>query len=527
MLLSTAARMEFCEICQQFCFADPLRKRWSETGLSPCRAFSVICKGRGKEYRLSIESGGSVWVDEQYQASQTISRSELRELVRSQLQMLLEQRNLEGAKTLLIPVQPADIAEAIEGLPKARQAIAFRLLSKQEAIEVYEHLDSAVQQSLLEKFKSQEVLEIVDKMSPDDRVRLFDELPAKIVGRLLENLSPVERQATSLLLGYEADTAGRIMTPEYISLKEHITVAQALERIRRLASVTETVYYLYVTDAARRLTGIVSLRDLVVAEPEQAVGEVMTRDAVCVHTDDDQEEVARTIQRYDFIAVPVVDREQRLVGIVTVDDVIDILEEETTEDIYALGGLQSDGDNYFQLDLFARARQRVVWLLVLLLTNTLTTAVMRFQEDILQQVVSLSIFIPLLIGTGGNVGAQSSTVVIRGLNTDKVRLSVAFPIVRKEAIVGCLLGLMLAALAALAAFIFHGDGVVAIAVGTSLIAIAILASTAGSALPILFKSLGFDPALMSAPFITTAVDVLGVLIYFSIARLILFHFPPT
>lgn len=452
---------------------------------------------------------------------QAVSRQELRQLVRSQLRALLEQGNLQGAKSLLVPVQPADIAEAIEGLPEAMQAIAFRLLSKDEAIEVYEYLDSSVQQAMVEEFKRQDVLDVVDKMSPDDRARLFDELPAKVVSRLLGQLSPAERQATALLLGYEPDTAGRIMTPEYIALKEHWTVAQTLERIRNLAHVSETVYYLYITDAARRLTGILSLRDLVTAQPEQTVGEIMTRDAIFVHTDTDQEEVARTIQRYDFLAVPVVDREQRLVGIVTVDDVIDILEQETTEDIYTLGGVQGGGDNYFQTNLLVVARKRVVWLFVLLLTNTMTSAVIRSQEDILQQVVALAAFIPLLIGTGGNVGAQSSTVVIRGLNLDKIRAGRALWVIQREAIAGAFLGLMLGMVVAVWAFLLEGSLVVAIAVGVSLVAISILASVSGSALPFLFRTLGFDPALMSAPFITTAVDVLGVLIYFSVARWIL------
>ncbi|RMG09082.1 MAG: magnesium transporter [Cyanobacteria bacterium J055] len=449
------------------------------------------------------------------------ARRELRDLVRSQLQMLLEMKNYEGAKALLVPVQPADIAEAIEGLPEPLYAIAFRLLSKDEAAEVYEHLDPGVQQSLVEKFARQDVLDIVERMSPDDRARLFDELPAKVVRRLLKQLSPSERQATNLLLGYDPDTAGRVMTPQYISLKEHYTVAQALDHIRSLAHVTETVYSLYVTDSARRLTGILSLRDLVVAQPEDTIGEIMTRDVVFVHTSTDQEEVARTIQRYDFLAIPVVDREQRLVGIVTVDDVIDILERETTEDIYALGGLQSDGDNYFQTNLFKVARQRVVWLLVLLFTNTLTSGVIRANQGILEQVVSLAMFIPLLIGTGGNVGAQSSTVVIRGLNMDKIRTGGAARVIRREAIAGALLGTMLATIVTVGAYFLQGNWVVSIAVGVSLICISVLASVAGSALPFLFQSLGFDPALMSAPFITTAVDVLGVLIYFNVARLIL------
>ncbi|WP_251958365.1 magnesium transporter [Nostoc commune] len=453
---------------------------------------------------------------------QNVSRRELRDLVRTQLQMLLEAGDLQGAKAILVPVQPADIAEAIEGLPEAMHALAFRLLSKDEAIEVYEYLDYSVQERLIEELKSQEVRDIVDQMSPDDRARLFDELPAKVVNRLLEQLSPAERQATAQLLGYEADTAGRIMTLELISLKENFTVSQALERIRNLANASEMIYYLYVMDTARRLTGIVSLRELVTSQPEQIIGEIMTRDVIFVHTDTDQEEVARLIQRYDFLAVPVVDREQRLVGIVTVDDVIDILQQETTEDIYALGGgVQSGGDNYFQMNLLEIARKRVVWLLVLLVTNTITGTIIKSQEDLLAKVVTLTAFIPLLTGTGGNVGAQSSTVVIRGMNTDEIRSLGALQVIGREAIAGLLLGGMLGTIATIWAYFLQGRLEVAIAVGVSLVAISLLASISGSALPFLFRYLRLDPALMSAPFITTAVDVLGVLIYFNLARVIL------
>ena len=447
--------------------------------------------------------------------------NELRQLVRSQLELLLDSGNLQGAKSLLIPVQSVDIAEAIEGLPEASQLIAFRLLSKAEAIEVYEYLNKDVQQALIQEFKRQEVLDVVDKMSPDDRARMFDELPAKVVRRLLAQLSPKERQATAILLGYGEDTAGRIMTPEYISLKENLTVSQTLERIRNQANASEVVYYLYVTDNSRRLTGIVSLRDLVVAAADTTLAEIMTRDVVFVHTDTDQEEVARTIQRYDIVALPVVDSEERLVGVVTVDDVIDIIEQEATEDIYALGGVQSDGDSYFQTNLLTVARRRVVWLFVLLLTNTVTGAIIRSQEALLQQAVILAAFIPLLTGTGGNVGAQSSTVVIRGLNTEEIQNMGAGKVVFREATAGILLGLILGTVATVWAYLLQGNLAVAMSVGISLVAIALLASVAGSALPFVFRSLGLDPALMSAPFITTAVDVLGVLIYFSIAKTIL------
>lgn len=445
-------------------------------------------------------------------------RAELQALVRSQVQTLLERSQFEAAKTILQPVQPADIADVIESLPSHLQAIAFRLLAKDEAIAVYEYLDTPVQEALLEDFKHPEVLDIINQMSPDDRVRLLDEMPAKVVRQLFHHLSPEEREATALLLGYKPETAGRIMTTEYVSFKEDMTAQQALERVRQVAAAIETIYTLYVTDASRRLTGILSLRDLVVARPGQLLRDIMTRDVICVHTDTDQEEVARTLQHYDFLAVPVVDSEQRLVGIVTVDDVLDILEEEATEDIYTAGGVQAKGDDYFKTDLLTVARKRVVWLFVLLITNTLTSGVIHAQEDVLAQVIALAAFIPLLIDTGGNIGSQSSTVVIRGLNTEDVRMSEVARILRREAIAGTILGLMLGVIVTGWAYVLQRDLLVGIAVGSSLFVVSILAAVAGSGLPFLFKALKFDPALMSAPFITTAVDVLGVSIYLGIAR---------
>ncbi|NJL49242.1 MAG: magnesium transporter [Leptolyngbyaceae cyanobacterium SM2_5_2] len=437
------------------------------------------------------------------------------------LQSLLEAGNFDEARSMLIPMQSADVAEAIDELPDTYQAVAFRLLPKDEAIEVYEYLPAKVQQSLLTEFRHPEVLEIVDRMSPDDRARLFDELPAKVVRQLLLQMSPAERNVTALILGYPADSAGRLMTSEFVTLRETLTVGQALERIRRLARSSETVYTLYVTDDFRHLIGTLSLRDLVVAQPEYLIQEIMTREVVFVQTDTDQEEAARLIQRYDFLALPVVDREQRLVGIVTIDDLMDVIEAEVTEDIYTAGGVQSVGDEYFKTNLLTVARKRVVWLLVLLVTNTATSAVIKGQEDLLQQVVILTAFIPLLIGAGGNVGAQSSTVVIRGLNTDEVRPSQMAKIVGRETLAGLLLGLLLGTAVTFWAYFLERNFGVALSVGLSLIAISVIATFAGAALPFVFKAMKFDPALMSAPFITTAVDVLGVMIYLNIAQLIL------
>ncbi len=446
--------------------------------------------------------------------------------VAQKLEGMLSAGNYDGVKILLEHVQSVDIAEAIGILPLILQALAFRLLTKNEAIEVYEYLEPAVQQSLLDRLRSGEVLELVERMAPDDRVQLFDELPAKVVRRLLAELSPDERRVTAQLLGYEQETAGRLMTTEFIDLKEFHTAAQALRIVRRQAPFTETIYSLYVTDRERHLTGILSLRDLVTADPEKLIGDVMTRDVVNVATDTDQEEVARAIQRYDFLALPVVDREKRLVGIVTVDDVIDVIEQEATRDIYAAGAIQAgDEDDYFQSNLFAVARRRVVWLGVLVVANGLTTKVIAMNDDVLKQVVLLAAFIPLLIGTGGNVGAQSSTVVIRGLSTQKIQNIGLWKTVGREALAGALLGLLMLLFVVPFAW-WQGDGfLVGAAVGISLMAITTLAATAGAALPLLFDRMGLDPALMSAPFITTATDVAGVLIYLRTAAWLLSNAP--
>jgi magnesium transporter len=447
----------------------------------------------------------------------------LAEMVARQLEVLLEAGNYDGAKLLLRPVQEVDAAEAIGLLPRTLQALAFRLLPKDEAIEVYEYLDASVQQTLLERLRSGEILELVEEMSPDDRVRLFDELPAKVVRRLLAELSPAERRVTAQLLGYDTETAGRLMTTEFIDLKEFHSAGQALEIVRRRARDTETIYSLYVTDASRHLTGILSLRDLVIAEPDTRIGDVMTREVVSVSTDTNQEEVARAIQRYDFLAIPVVDREQRLVGIVTVDDVIDVIQQEATRDLYAAGAVQAgDEDDYFKSNLFTVARRRVVWLLVLLLANSGTAAVIASMDGVLKQVVVLAAFIPLLIGTGGNVGAQSSTVVIRGLSTQRLQSMGPALAIGREALAGALLGvLMVIMVVPWSLYVSGGNLVVAGAAGISLVAITTLAATAGAALPLLFERIGLDPALMSAPFIATATDVAGVFIYLRTASWLL------
>lgn len=463
-------------------------------------------------------------MSENLNVNQNNSRHELRDLVCSQLQLLIQQNNLAGAKALLIPVKPVDIAEAIAFLSESDQAIAFRLLDKNKAIEVYEHLEPKIQTILIEDFKRQEVIDIVDKMSPDDRARLFDELPASVVSRIIAQLSPEERQATNLLLGYEENTAGRIMTPEYIFIRETATINDTFTKIRSLANTSELIYYVYVVNETRQLRGVISFRDLVMNDRDAIIGDIMTSDIVYVKTDTDTEEVANLIKRYDFFALPVVDRELRIVGVVTVDDVIDIIQQQATEDLYALSAIQGEGENYFKTNLFTIAKRRVGWLLVLLLTNTLTGGIIGTQEDMIAQYTILAAFMPLLADTGGNIGAQSSTVVIRGISTEAVKELGISQVIIRETLAGLLLGTILGIIAMIWAYILPNNNqniTVAFTVGITLTAICTLASLAGSALPFLFRRLGLDPALMSGPFITTAVDVLGILTYFNIARVML------
>ena len=442
------------------------------------------------------------------------------------LEAILTAGNYHEAKLLLEPMQPVDIAGLVDLLPSHLQPIAFRLLGKNEAIIVYEYLDPASQQSLLSSLRSSEMREVVEEMSPDDRTRLFEELPAKVVRQLLSQLSPEERRVTAELLGYEPETAGRLMTTEYIALKENQTAAVALEIVRRRARDTETIYSLYVTDAQRHLTGILSLRDLLTAEPRERIGAVMTEEVLSVRTDSDQEDVARTIQRYDFLAIPVVDLEQRLVGIVTVDDVIDVIEQEATRDLYAAGAVQAgDDDDYFSSSLFTVARRRVVWLVVLVVASFFTSEVIAANEEVLQRVVLLAAFIPLLGGTGGNVGAQSSTVVIRGLSTQSISGLGPIKAIGREALAGALLGLLMMLLVVPFAWWRGESALVGVSVGMSLLAITTLAATAGAAFPLLFDRMGLDPALMSTPFITTCTDVAGTLIYLQTAAWLVSNLP--
>ncbi len=429
-------------------------------------------------------------------------------------------QDLEALRAHLDETGTLDIAEELARVPPEEMAVPFRLLAKDRALQVFEALDPAHQQQLLDALREDRVRELVAEMDPDDRARLLDEMPAKVAKRLLGGLSREERQLTSILLGYPAESAGRIMSPQFVNLRAAMTTADALAKIRRAGTDAETVYTLPVTDDARRLVGVVSLRDLVTAPPTRRVEELMVGDVVSVHVGADQEEAARLIQDADLLALPVVDQEERLVGVITVDDAMEVLEREVTEDVSRAGGVEPLDRPYLTAGPFDLARKRAVWLLFLGVAAVLTVNVLTAFEETLEAVATLAVFIPLLIDTGGNSGAQASTVVIRAMSIGEVRFRDLPRVLGRELLVGVMLGLMLGLVAfPLVSWVFGLE--FGIIIAATLVAIVIWATLAGAALPMLAKRFGLDPAVLSAPIITTLVDATGLLIYLGIAVVVL------
>jgi magnesium transporter len=442
---------------------------------------------------------------------------------------LVASRDMEALNDWLAEASTIEVADELARLDPADRAIPFRLLPKDRALEVFEALDPIHQQELLEGMRETSVLQLFEDMDPDDRARLVDEMPAKVAKRLLAGLSPHERALTATLLGYPENSAGRVMSPEVANLKATQSVGDALARLRRVGESAETIYALPVTDDQRRLVGALGLRDLVLADPGAKVGDLMDTDVYSAHVDEDQEAVARLIQEADLLALPIVDAENRLVGIVTVDDAMQILEEEQTEDVARAGGAEPLAHPYLSVSLFGLARSRIVWLLVLIVAATLTVNVLAYFEEELATVVALAMFIPLVIGTGGNTGAQAATTVTRALAVGEVRGTDVARVVLREARVGLLLGAMLAFIAFVPAMLFVNflsvqpelARQIAVVVSITLLVVCTLATTIGALLPLLARRVGVDPAVMSAPFITTLVDATGLVVYFVIAGVVL------
>ncbi len=434
---------------------------------------------------------------------------------------LIESRNLKTLRERLIVMEPLDIAILLDSVSEEEMALAFRLLPKDIAVEVFDDFDGPTQHRLLESLANRTVSQLLEAMSPDDRTELLEEVPASVARRLMGLLSPEQRQLTLQLLGYEENSAGREMTPYFVDLRSSMTVAQAMERIRTLAMDRETIYECYVIGPRRRLEGTVSLKELVLARPDMMVGDVTQPNPRKVFTHSDREEAASVLRDNRLLAVPVVDREERLVGIITQDDVADIMEEEVTEDIYRFGAVQGTERGYFTTRVFSVVRRRISWLLLLLVVNTVTASIIAGQEELLAEVVLLAAFIPLLIGTGGNIGAQSATVVIRGLATGEIRPRKALSIIGREVSVGLLLGLSLGGAVMVWSYWLGRDSAVSEVVALTLVSVAVLATTVGSALPFLFRLWKIDPALVSAPLVTTVMDISGLSVYFFVAHLLI------
>lgn len=413
------------------------------------------------------------------------------------------------------------LTEELARLELAERAIRFRRLPKDVAATVFDALDPPQQAELVDALASDRVRELIAEMDPDDRARLLDEMPAGVARRLLAQLTPRDRWLTADLLGYPPESAGRIMSPEVLSLHVGQSAGEALERVRARGHHAETLYVLPVRDRQRHVLGVVSLRDIVLADPEMPVSELMNRDYPVASAYDDQEKVARLIQEADLLAVPVVDGEHRLLGLVTVDDALEILEIEDTEDITrAGGGVEPLGAPYFSVSVKRVVRSRIVWLTLLIAAATLTVTVLSAFESTLERVVTLALFIPLLIGTGGNCGAQAATTITRALAVGEVRITDLPSVLLREVRVGLLMGAIFAMVGfPLITILF--DRELAEVVSLSLLAICTWATLVGGMLPLVASRLGIDPAVVSAPLVTTLVDATGLLIYFGIAQLII------
>lgn len=436
-----------------------------------------------------------------------------------QVKMLLEERNHIELKRTIEKRHPSEIARVLEELAPETVGFVFRLLPKDRAIEVFDFMDVDKKQVLLYSLSGDMVATLLNEMSPDDRTELFEELPAKVVKKYLSLLSESERHLANMLLGYKEKSAGRLMTTDFVDLKEDQTVDDALNHVRKTAPDKETIYLLYVISKDRRLVGGLSLKELILAPGNKLIHEIMHRNIVSVSTDTDQEEVAHVFEEYDFIAVPVVDKEGRLVGIITHDDVLDIVREEDTEDIHIMAGVSTLEEDYFKMGLLGSVKKRIGWLGLLILLESFSSNIIKLYSSSLESIVALAFFIPMLTDTGGNTGTQSSTLVIRGMATGDIELGEGGKVLLREAATGLILGVLLGIFAYVRSYMTQRDPRIAVVVGLSLFVVIVLSNIVGALLPLVAKRLHLDPAVMAGPLITTIVDIVGLMVYFELAHL--------
>ncbi|WP_024875156.1 magnesium transporter [Saccharomonospora piscinae] len=435
------------------------------------------------------------------------------------LRDLLDDDDLRGLQEWLAEHQPYEIADELARADEVEAVLLFRLLDKDRALTVFEELEPTDQHKVLSGLRDTAFRDVVEQMDPDDRARLLGEAPAKFARHVLAGLSPRERALTAALLGYPEYSVGRYMSPETVAVRFHVTAEQALAVVRSRGADAETVYTLPVIDDRRCFLGTVSLRDLVLSPPERPVSEIVDRDRPHVHATDDVEEAARLMQETNVLALPVTDSENRVLGLLTIDDAVEVIEAADTEDIARQSASEPWSGHYMSAGVVELARSRAVWLLLLIVAATLTVNVLQVFEDTLASVTALALFIPLLVGTGGNAGAQAATAAVRALAVGEVRSRDVLRVAWRECRVGLVLGVMLAVVALLIGALVV-NVTVAASVAVSLVIVCAWAATIGSTMPLLAKRIGIDPAVISAPLVTTLVDATGLIIYFLVAQLV-------
>ena len=432
---------------------------------------------------------------------------------------LLQQRQYKAVRSILDVMNEVDIASLLSELEDKELALAFRLIPKDKAAEVFANMDSSMQTNLVEMFSEKELRELLDDLYMDDTVDLLEELPANLVNRILDTVSPSDRVLINQLLNYPEDSAGSIMTTEYVDIRESMTVAQAMAHIKETGIHKETIYTCYVTDK-RKLIGIVSAKDLMTTDDNVLIKDLMETEIISVNTHTDKEEVAQLFTKYDFLAIPVLDTDGRMVGIVTFDDAMDVMVDEATEDITKMAAINPSEKTYFETSVFAHAKNRIPWLLILMFTSIITGTIITKYEDAFAAIPLLVSFIPMLMDTGGNCGSQSSTLIIRGLALSQIQFKDIFRVIFKEFRISLIVGSVLAVTNGIRIMIQYDNPSLAVVIALSLIGTVVVAKLVGCMLPLFASKVHLDPAIMASPLITTLVDIFSILIYFNVATML-------
>ena len=432
---------------------------------------------------------------------------------------LLEQRQFKAVRSILDVMNEVDIASLLSELSDKGLALAFRLIPKDKAAEVFSNMDTSMQTYLVEMFTEKELRELLDDLYMDDTVDMLEELPANLVNRILDTVSASDRRMINQLLNYPDDSAGSIMTTEYVDLREAMTVAEAMAHIKKTGIHKETIYTCYVTER-RKLVGIVTAKDLLIADDDAKIKDLMETEIISVTTHTDQEEVAQLFTKYDLLALPVLDTDNLMVGIVTFDDAMDVMVDEATEDITKMAAINPSEKTYFETSVFKHAMNRIPWLLILMFTSIITGTIITKYENAFAAIPLLVSFIPMLMDTGGNCGSQSSTLIIRGIALDEIQFKDIFRVIFKEFRISLIVGVALSVTNGLRIYIQYHNPALALVIALSLIGTVMMAKIVGCILPLVAKKVHLDPAIMASPLITTLVDTFSILIYFNIATLL-------